>query len=108
MGNEKAHSGKLRDVSPEIPRLAHAQLEPDRQYFPEYTTSLFDHQTVKQVPLEVRYDLLVLQLYYYLWFTVRLELGPVNEVCTLLFTMEPLPWLLPPERGYGQSACPVR
>lgn len=100
MGNKKAQSGKLGDVSPKIiPRLVYAPLEPDRAYFPEYAASLFDHQAVKQAPVEVRHDLLVLQLYYYLWFTVRLELGPVNEVCRLLSTMELLPWLPPPMRA---------
>ena len=100
MGNKKAQSGNLRDVSTKIiPRLVYAPLEPDCPYFPEYAASLFDHQAVKQAPLEVRHDLLVLQLYYHLWFTVCLELGPVNEVCRLLSTMELLPWLPAPMRA---------
>jgi len=40
-----------------------------------------------------RERLLVHQLYQYLEFTVRLETGPVNDVCLLLRSPEFLPWL---------------
>jgi hypothetical protein len=51
------------------------------------------HPSVVAAPAEVRRALLVHALYEYLEFTVRLETGPVNEVCLLLRSSGFLPWL---------------
>ncbi|MFD8811085.1 diiron oxygenase [Streptomyces sp. NPDC059627] len=45
------------------------------------------------VPSYSRERLLIHHLYLYLEFTVRLETGPVNEVCLLLRSPDFLPWL---------------
>lgn len=62
-------------------------------FYPEGLATLFAHPKVKKSPEQVRRKLLVLHLYNYLEFTVRLELGPVNEVNRLLCHEEFLPWL---------------
>lgn len=62
-------------------------------FYPEGLATLFAHPKVKNSPEHVRRELLVLHLYNYLEFTVRLELGPVNEVNKLLCHEEFLPWL---------------
>jgi para-aminobenzoate N-oxygenase AurF len=85
----------LRIISTKVPRLVRIPLQAGYKYFPEYSCNLFDHPAVQQAPEKVRHDLLVLQLYYYLRFTVFLELGPVTEVCKLLCIKEVLPWLVP-------------
>lgn len=46
-----------------------------------------------EVPKAVHDRLLVHHLYLYLEFTVRLETGPVNDVCLLLREPDFLPWL---------------
>jgi hypothetical protein len=55
--------------------------------------TLFAHPKVKKSPEQIRRKLLVLHLYNHLEFTVRLELGPVNEINKLLCHEEFLPWL---------------
>lgn len=62
-------------------------------FYPEGLATLFAHPKVKKAPEHVRRKLLVLHLYNYLEFTVRLELGPVNEINKLLCHEEFLPWL---------------
>ncbi len=62
-------------------------------FYPEALATLFAHPKVATSPEEIRRKLLVLHLYNYLEFTVRLELGPVNEISQLLCYEEFLPWL---------------
>lgn len=62
-------------------------------FYPEGLATLFAHPIVANSPEQVRRKLLVLHLYNYLEFTVRLELGPVNEIVRLLCHEEFLPWL---------------
>lgn len=62
-------------------------------FYPEGLATLFAHPKVKNAPEHIRRELLVLHLYNYLEFTVRLELGPVNEVNKLLCHEDFLPWL---------------
>lgn len=62
-------------------------------FYPEGLATLFAHPKVADSPEQIRRKLLVLHLYNYLEFTVRLELGPVNEVSKLLCLEEFLPWL---------------
>lgn len=62
-------------------------------FYPEGLAALFAHPKVKNSPESIRRELLVLHLYNYLEFTVRLELGPVNDVNKLLCLEEFLPWL---------------
>lgn len=62
-------------------------------FYSEGLATLFAHPKVANSPEHIRRKLLVLHLYNYLEFTVRLELGPVNEVSKLLCLEEFLPWL---------------
>lgn len=62
-------------------------------FYPEGLATLFAHPKVAESSEQIRRKLLVLHLYSYLEFTVRLELGPVNEVTKLLCHEEFLPWL---------------
>lgn len=62
-------------------------------FYPEGLAILFGHPKVAKSPEQIRRKLLVLHLYYYLEFTVRLELGPVNEVVKMLCEEDFLPWL---------------
>ncbi len=48
---------------------------------------------VLAAPAAVRSAILVHSLYLHLEFTVRLEMGPVNEICALLRSPGFLPWL---------------
>lgn len=74
------------------PRRA-TPFDPNLYFYPEGMAVLFAHPKVARSPEEVRRKLLVLHLYNYLEFTVRLELGPVNDVSKLLCLEEFLPWL---------------
>ena len=74
------------------PRRA-TPFDPNLYFFPEGMATLFAHPSVAGSPEQVRRQLLVLHLYNYLEFTVRLELGPVNDVSKLLCLEEFLPWL---------------
>lgn len=67
----------------------------DLYFYSEPLASLFIHPDVKNAPEEIRRKLLILHLYNYLEFTIRLELGPVNEVSKLLTTPDFLNWLPP-------------
>ena len=62
-------------------------------FYPEGLATLFAHPKVAGSPEQIRRKLLVLHLYNYLEFTVRLELGPVNEIVRLLCHEDFLPWL---------------
>jgi hypothetical protein len=62
-------------------------------FYSEGLATLFAHPKVAKSPEQIRRKLLVLHLYNYLEFTVRLELGPVNEISKLLCLEEFLPWL---------------
>lgn len=62
-------------------------------FYSEGLATLFAHPRVAKAPEQIRRKLLVLHLYNYLEFTVRLELGPVNDVSKLLCLEEFLPWL---------------
>ncbi|MGB7923477.1 MAG: diiron oxygenase [Pyrinomonadaceae bacterium] len=64
-------------------------------YYSESIATLFAHPKVRSASEETRRKLLVLHLYTYLEFTVRLELGPVNEVSQMLSREDFLPWLPP-------------
>ena len=65
----------------------------DLYFYPQGLATLFAHPKVAGSPEQIRRKLLVLHLYNYLEFTVRLELGPVNEINRLLCHEEFLPWL---------------
>jgi hypothetical protein len=67
-------------------------------FYSEALATLFAHPNVANSPERIRRELLVLHLYNYLEFTVRLELGPVNEVNKLLCNEDFLPWLPAPMR----------
>jgi P-aminobenzoate N-oxygenase AurF len=54
---------------------------------------LLDHPVVADAPVTLREEILVHSLYLHLDFTVRLETGPVNDVCKLLHSAEFLPGL---------------
>lgn len=69
------------------------EFKPNLNFFSIDISLLFTHKSVLDAPPHVKKDLLVLQLYNYLEFTVWLELGPVNEVCDLLRRPSFLPWL---------------
>lgn len=70
-----------------------APFEDSLDFFSASITPVFAHPKVGKAPIRVKRDLLVLQLYTYLEFTVWLEMGPVNEVCDLLRRPGFLPWL---------------
>lgn len=72
-----------------------APFESDLYFYSESLAALFSHVAVRQASDEVRRKLLVLHLYNYLEFTIRLEMGPVNDVCHLMSRREFLPWLPP-------------
>lgn len=74
------------------PRRA-TPFDPNLYFYPEALATLFAHPKVAKSPEQIRRKLLVLHLYNYLEFTVRLELGPVNEVSKMLCLEEFLPWL---------------
>ena len=74
------------------PRRA-TPFDPHLYFYPEGMATLFAHPKVANSPEHIKRELLVLHLYNYLEFTVRLELGPVNEVSRLLCHEEFLPWL---------------
>ncbi|HEX7335104.1 MAG TPA: diiron oxygenase [Pyrinomonadaceae bacterium] len=65
-------------------------------FYPQGLATLFAHPKVAGSPEQIRRKLLVLHLYNYLEFTVRLELGPVNEIVRLLCHEDFLPWLPSP------------
>ena len=67
--------------------------ERDLYFYPQGLATLFAHPNVARSPEHVRRELLVLHLYNFLEFTVKLELGPVNEVNKMLCDEEFLPWL---------------
>jgi P-aminobenzoate N-oxygenase AurF len=54
---------------------------------------LLGHPDVQRAPVALREKILIQFLYLYLDFTVRLEIGPVNDVCKLLNEPDFLPWL---------------
>ena len=64
-------------------------------YYSKDLATLFAHPKVRNAKDETQRTLLVLHLYNYLEFTVRLELGPVNEVSQMLRREDFLPWLPP-------------
>jgi hypothetical protein len=70
-----------------------APFVPELLYFSPELSVLLRHEEVQAAPEAVRRTLLVHCLYDYLEFTVRLEVGPVNEVCLLLRSPTFLPWL---------------
>jgi hypothetical protein len=74
------------------PRAA-APFDRNLYFYSEGLATLFAHPKVANSLEHIRRELLVLHLYNYLEFTVRLELGPVNEVSKLLCLEEFLPWL---------------
>jgi hypothetical protein len=74
------------------PRRA-TPFDPNLYFYPAGMATLFAHPKVAKSPEHIRRKLLVLHLYNYLEFTVRLELGPVNEINKLLCHEEFLPWL---------------
>ncbi|HEU4509530.1 MAG TPA: AarF/UbiB family protein [Pyrinomonadaceae bacterium] len=69
------------------------QFDRDLYFYPQALATLFAHPKVLRSPEHIRRELLVLHLYNFLEFTVRLELGPVNEVNKLLCDEDFLPWL---------------
>lgn len=64
-------------------------------YYSKGLATLFAHPKVRNAKEKTQRSLLVLHLYNYLEFTVRLELGPVNEVSQMLRREDFLPWLPP-------------
>lgn len=62
-------------------------------YFSPELCPLLRHSEVAAAPTEVREGILVHALYLHLEFTVRLETGPVNEVCVMLRSPDFLPWM---------------
>jgi hypothetical protein len=68
---------------------------PGLHYFSPALCPVLAHPAVAAAPRRIREDLLVHALYLHLEFTVRLETGPVNEVCLLLRQPALLPGLLP-------------
>jgi hypothetical protein len=77
------------------------KFSPGLQFYPAELSPLFNHPTVANAPTEVRERLLVLSLYTYLEFTVKLEMGPVNAVAKLLTEQSFLPWLPPAMKNDG-------
>jgi hypothetical protein len=65
------------------------------KFFSPDLSLLLRHTDVSSSPAWVIDEILIHNLYTYLEFTVRLEMGPVNEVCVLLRTPNFLPWLPP-------------
>jgi hypothetical protein len=68
-----------------------APFDPGLSYFSPDQCVLLGHPEVARAP--VREEILVHALYLYLEFTVRLETGPVNEVCAALRSPGFLSWL---------------
>ncbi|RZS41247.1 para-aminobenzoate N-oxygenase AurF [Herbihabitans rhizosphaerae] len=66
---------------------------PARHYFSPELCPLLRHPLLADAPAGVRETVLVHALYIHLEFTVRLEMGPVNETCALLRSPRFLPWL---------------
>jgi para-aminobenzoate N-oxygenase AurF len=62
-------------------------------YFSPELCPLSGCPRVRAAPAGVRAAILVHSLYLHLEFTVRLEMGPVNEICALLRSPDFLPWL---------------
>jgi para-aminobenzoate N-oxygenase AurF len=62
-------------------------------FFSPDVSPLFVHPEVRAAPDDVKRALLVLNLFDWLEFTVRLEMGPVNDSCNLLSWAHFLPWL---------------
>ena len=58
--------------------------EPSKVYFSPDLCAALAHPEVRARPRAVHDRLLVHHLYLYLEFTVRLETGPVNDVCLLM------------------------
>lgn len=54
---------------------------------------LLTHPAVRSSPETIIRDILIHDLYRYLDFTVKLEMGPVNQVCNWLAGPNFLPWL---------------
>ncbi|GAA0909854.1 diiron oxygenase [Virgisporangium aurantiacum] len=67
--------------------------DPNLQYFSPELSTLLTHPEVAAAPPGIIKEILVYNLYTYLEFTVRLETGPVNEVCVMLRSPQFLPWL---------------
>jgi hypothetical protein len=63
------------------------------QFFSPDLCPLLRHPQVRAAPASTQRAILVHALYLHLEFTVRLETGPVNEVCLLLRSPDFLPWL---------------
>lgn len=77
-----------------------ASFEEGLHYFsPDLTPLLQSEEVLQNFSQERREELMVHQLYAYLRFTVRLEMGPVNEIATLLSTPGFLPWIAPNRRS---------
>ncbi len=70
-------------------------------YYLEGLSPLFLHPEVRRLDEARRRELLVLHLYAYLEFTVRLERGPVSEAIDRIDRGEGLPWL--PDRVRSEA-----
>jgi len=77
------------------PHRTTAPFDAELFYYSKDLATLFGHPKVCSAKEETQRSLLVLHLYNYLEFTVRLELGPVNEVSQMLRREDFLPWLPP-------------
>lgn len=70
-----------RDEDPKL----HQPFQPGLHYFsPSLTPLLQSDEVLEKFDEQGQEDLMIHQLYAYLNFTVKLELGPVNEVAELL------------------------
>ncbi len=77
-----------------------APFEEGLHYFsPDLTPLLQSEEVLQTISPERREELMVHQLYAYLRFTVRLEMGPVNEIATLLSIPGFLPWIAQDRRS---------
>jgi hypothetical protein len=74
------------------PRRAGA-FDPGKVFFSPDLCPPLRHPAVRAQPKAVHDRILVHHLYLYLEFTVRLETGPVNDVCLLMREPAFLPWL---------------
>ena len=70
-----------------------ADFRDDLEFFSRKVSPILLAEDVANAAPSVQADLLVFELYRYLEFTVRLEMGPVNEVCTWIRSPTFLPWL---------------
>lgn len=67
--------------------------EEDLNFFTRACCPLFKHPAINSLDEETIKQILVHRLFYYLEFTVWLELGPVNDICNLIRTPDFLDWL---------------